>query len=553
MKIRNKIISVVVPLIVIPLIFIAILSTETAKIGITKIAKQLLSYKLEDFYKQVSSQYDILYSTGLIQNKEFVDKAFTQIEEYAKKLKLSETGYIQVFKSDGTILISPVNKGENIKDTQFFKTMLDKKNGWIEYTFNGEPRVGIFLYFAGWDWYLLISENEKKFYSDANKIQLQIIYIGSVTIILVLIVLSLITSSITNPIRSLMLTMKEIIKTHNLKKKAEVIYADEIGELSISFNIMTGALDSAYNQVKNYAYEAIVARDNEKRVRTVFQKYVPKEVVNQMLQIKDKNASLLIGQKQFCSILFSDIRDFTTISESMEADQLVNSLNQYFNGMVKRIVKNNGIVDKFIGDAIMAVFGAPVKTDDDTKNAVESAFEMLEALNEFNEPRKKEGKVIFRIGIGIASGDVIAGNIGSEQKMDYTVIGDPVNTASRLEGLTKVYKVPIIITDVTCSKVKDFYFMRELDLIRPKGKKHPIAIYQPVKYLTDDLENSLKFFNEGLKWYKDKIWEKAIPFFEKAYSINEDGPSIMYIDRCKHYIENPPPEDWDGVYIFKTK
>ena len=183
MKIRNKIIAVVVPLIVIPLIFIAILSTETAKIGITKIAKQLLSFKLEDFYKQVSSQYDILYSTGLIENKEFVDKAFTQISEYANKLKLSETGYIQVFKSDGTIFISPEFKNENISNTDFFKTMVKNKNGWIEYTFNGESRLGIFLYFAGWDWYLLVSENEKKFYADANKIQLQVIYIGSATMI----------------------------------------------------------------------------------------------------------------------------------------------------------------------------------------------------------------------------------------------------------------------------------------------------------------------------------------------------------------------------------
>ena len=339
----------------------------------------------------------------------------------------------------------------------------------------------------------------------------------------------------------------------NLKKKVKVFYADEIGELSVSFNLMTSALDKAYDEVKNYAYKAIVARDNEKRVRTVFQKYVPKEVVEQMLEIKAKNASLLIGKKQVCTILFSDIRDFTTISEQMQPDELVNALNQYFNGMVSRIVKNKGIIDKFIGDAIMAVFGAPVVTEDDAKNAVISAFEMIESLKEFNEPRAKEGKVLFRIGIGISSGEVIAGNIGSEQKMDYTVIGDPVNTASRLEGLTKVYKVPIIISEGTQTEVSSYFYTRELDLIRPKGKKKPIAIYQPLRDISKEMEDALAFYDTGLKFYKERQWDKAIYYFTKAYEINEDGPSLMYIDRCKYYKEMPPPEDWDGVYVFKTK
>ncbi|MCX8059361.1 MAG: Cache 3/Cache 2 fusion domain-containing protein [Spirochaetes bacterium] len=553
MNIQKKILSVTIPLIVFPLLFIAVLSTKTANDGITKVAKEFLSFKLEDMYKNISYQYDILEETNLLNDQEMLKKTYDGIEEYSRTIKLSKTGYIEVISFEGFVVISPRNKGANIKNSELFNKIIKNEFGWIEYKSDNVQRVGMYISFSPWKWYIVISEEAKTFYSETEKIRIQILVVGIITIIFIFLVLSFVISKITFPIKALNGTINDIIETNDLNKKVKVYYNDEIGNLSASFNIMIESLNQAYNAVKNYAYKAIIAKENEKRVRTVFQKYVPKEVVDQMLKIKSTNASILIGNKQICTILFSDIRDFTTISESMKADELVKSLNRYFNFMVDKIIANNGIIDKFIGDAIMAVFGAPIVHENDALNCVKAGFQMIEVLKEFNKQQEELGKVKFKIGVGISTGEVIAGNIGSEQKVDYTVIGDPVNTASRLEGLTKAYKVPILISEYTKVYIEKHFPTRELDLIRPKGKNIPFAIYQPFEKIDSTLEKVIELYKKGLSYYKSRDWDKAINYFAQAYEINEDGPSLIYIDRCKYYKDNPPPSDWDGVYVFHEK
>ena len=558
MSIKAKILATVIPLIIVPLLFISIISTNQAKIGITKVAQQLLAQKLEELSKKVSSQYDMLeqLKTGGIANEdpEMLDAVYKEIQYYCESLfRNSQTAQVEIIKSDGTVLLGTKNVGLNVKDRPYFNHMKNNGSYWFTYTNEGEKRVGVYLLSGSWDWYLLISENEKSFYADAQKIQVFVLIIGALTIGLIIAILLPIISSIIKPTKLLVVTMQDIIKTHNLKEKAKVFYNDEIGTLTATFNVMTDELDTAYQAIKNYAFEAVVARDNEKRIRTIFQKYVPQEIVDQLLQIKEKDASLLIGKKQLCTIFFSDIRDFTSITESLPPEELVGTLNNYFNHMVYIIVQNHGIVDKFIGDAIMGVYGAPVSYGNDAANALKACFEMIRSLKSFNDEMSEKGKINLRIGMGLSSGDVIAGNIGSEQKMDYTVIGDPVNLASRLEGLTKVYKVPVIISEFTYNYVSSIYPARELDLIRVKGKLKPTAIYQPFETMTPEIEQLMEFYGKGLTEYKQKNWKSAIDYFTKAYQLNNDGTSTMYIERCQHFIEEPPEEDWDGVYVFKTK
>ena len=554
MTIKAKILSTVIPLIIIPLLFIAIISTNQAKIGITKVAQQLLSQRLEELAKKVSATYDMLEKSENLNNQELIEDSYKEIQIYCETLfKNSKTAGVEIIDQSGKVILGTINKDKNIKNEEYFLYMKEGKPNWFRYTSNGKNRVGIYLLSGSWNWYLLISEDEKVFFQDAQKIQYLVSIIGVLMIILILAILLPLISSIIRPAKLLVQTMENIIQTHDLKQKAKVFYQDEIGTLTATFNVMTDELSNAYDAIKDYAFQAIIARDNEKRVRTIFQKYVPQEIVDQLLQIKEKNASLLIVKKQFCSIFFSDIRDFTTISESMTPEDLVTALNNYFTHMVKIIINNHGIVDKFIGDAIMGVYGAPVTTENDAANSVKAAFEMLEALKIFNEEMTAKGKINFKIGMGISSGDVIAGNIGSEQKMDYTVIGDPVNLASRLEGLTKVYKVPIIVSEFTYEKISNIFYARELDLIRVKGKLKPTAIYQPFDKLSPEIEKMVDFYQKGLEQYKSRNWDKAIDFFSKAYEINSDGTSSMYIERCQHFIEEPPADDWDGVYVFKTK
>lgn len=553
MTIKAKILSTVIPLIIIPLLFIAIISTNQARVGITKVAQQLLSQKLEELAKKVSATKDILEKSGIV-DQSLINESYKEIQIYCETLFTnSKTAGVEIIDQDGKVILGTFHKGQNVSSEEYFQYMKDGKPNWFRYNTDGKYRVGVYLLSGSWNWFLLISEDEKVFYKDAQKIQYLVSLIGALMIILILAILLPLISSIIRPAKLLVVTMENIIKTHDLKQKAKVFYQDEIGTLTATFNVMTDELDNAYEAIKDYAFAAIVARDNEKRVRTIFQKYVPQQVVDELLQIKEKNASLLIGKKQFCTIFFSDIRDFTTISESLTPEELVTALNNYFNYMVKIIVDNHGIVDKFIGDAIMGVYGAPISAGNDAANGVKACFEMIEALKLFNDEMTSKGKINFKIGMGVSSGDVIAGNIGSEQKMDYTVIGDPVNLASRLEGLTKVYKVPVIISEFTYEKISDIYFARELDLIRVKGKIKPTAIYQPFDKLSAELEKMVDFYLKGLNEYKNRNWDKAIDYFSKAYEINNDGTSSMYIERCRHFKEEPPSDDWDGVYVFKTK
>jgi len=554
MTIKAKILSTVIPLIIIPLLFIAIISTNQAKIGITKVAQQLLSQKLEELAKKVSATRDILESTQQLENTYMIESSNKEIDLYCETLfKNSKTAGVEIIDQEGKVILGTYHKNQNVSNEEYFKHMKEGKANWFRYLSDGKNRVGIYLLSGSWNWFLLVSEDEKVFYQDAQKIRYLVLIIGALMIVLIISILLPLISSIIRPAKLLVTTMENIIQTHDLKQKAKVFYEDEIGTLTATFNVMTDELNTAYDAIKDYAFQAIVARDNEKRVRTIFQKYVPQEIVDQLLQIKEKNASLPIGKKQFCTIFFSDIRDFTTISESMAPEDLVTALNNYFTHMVKIIINNHGIVDKFIGDAIMGVYGAPVSTENDAANSVKACFEMLNALKIFNDEMTAKGKINFKIGMGISSGDVIAGNIGSEQKMDYTVIGDPVNLASRLEGLTKVYKVPVIISEFTYEKVNNIFSARELDLIRVKGKLKPTAIYQPFDKLSSEIEKMVDLYQKGLAEYKNRNWNKAIDYFSKAYEINSDGTSSMYIERCQHFIEEPPSDDWDGVYVFKTK
>ncbi len=347
-------------------------------------------------------------------------------------------------------------------------------------------------------------------------------------------------------------TMKKIITSNDLSKRVRVEYDDEIGYLATWFNRMVGDLELAYNQVKQYAYKSVLAKTSEERIRHIFQKYVPGEVIDEVL--KTKGEQLLIGKKQVATILFSDIRSFTSIAEKMSAEELVTALNTYFNIMVSIIIEHKGIIDKFIGDAIMALFGAPVQYEDDPQQAILTGLSMIEALKTFNKNQVRVGKPVFKIGVGLNTGQVVVGNIGSTQKLEYTCIGDTVNLASRLEGLTKVYGVPIIISEFTLSESRNNIKTRELDAVRVKGKIQPVKIYEPYKDVTNKTDDGYSIFNEAINLYRSRNFNKAIELFNQCNSImGNDIPSSLYIDRCKDLIQHPPSEDWDGVYTAKTK
>jgi len=550
MKIRTKVLMVVLPLLVVPLFLIGLSSYLSARNGITRIAREFLSYKVAEMYKYCRRQEDILVETGLL-SEEYRELAQKSAEEYAQTMSLSETGYFMAFNSRGEIIF-PEKEGESISEYKFFDSIKGKVNGLLTFNYKETTRVGYFIYFEPWDWYILLSERGEIFYQDANNIKKQVAYTMVITLVVAVGLILIFIKKVTDPIRNVVKTMKEIITSSDLSRRVRVEYDDEVGYLASWFNRMVEDLETAYNQIKQYAYRSVLAKTSEERIRHIFQKYVPAEIIDEVL--KSAGSELLVGKKQEATVLFSDIRGFTTISERLSAEELVSSLNTYFNTMVGIIIEHKGIIDKFIGDAIMAIFGAPVLHDDDPYQAVSTGLQMLGALENFNKKQIVMGKPPFRIGIGLNTGEVVVGNIGSTQKLEYTCIGDTVNLASRLEGLTKIYGVPIIISEYTYQYIDNDIKVRDIDSVRVKGKLKPVRIYEPYYDLPDNIEEGYQMFNQAITLYRNRKFEEALNLLNKCKTIlKNDTPCNLYIERCHQLMENPPGEEWDGVFTATSK
>jgi len=284
-------------------------------------------------------------------------------------------------------------------------------------------------------------------------------------------------------------------------------------------------------------------------------RYVTKQVVDLILE--NPETIVLDGEEREATILFSDIRGFTSFSEKMKPKEIVQMLREYFTLMVGAVFKFQGTVDKFIGDAIMSIFGAPTPQPNHAELAIQAALEMQRLLKIFNTDRIQKGQKPISIGVGINTGDVVVGNIGSEERLEYTAVGDAVNLASRLEGTNKEYGTHIIISEFTYHHVGNIIVERELDEVRVKGKYKPVKIYEVMGKagkISERTEKLCDLFAQGLACYRKREWDQAIRQFQHALQIvPSDVPSRLYIDRCTMYKQNSPPDDWDGVSELDTK
>lgn len=292
----------------------------------------------------------------------------------------------------------------------------------------------------------------------------------------------------------------------------------------------------------------------EQRSRRAFSRFVPEEIIDDLVNRVDSE-KVSVGEKRAVAIMFSDIRSFTSISEKNKPEVIVAFLNRYFTIMVDIIKKHGGTIDKFIGDAIMALFGTPVSYEDNAKRAVAAGYEMREALA--NIPLEDlvmpEG-MSFNIGIGIHYGDVIVGSIGSKDKTDYSVIGDSVNLASRLEGLTKTYGCQLLVSEGVKEDIGEGEFVfRHLDNVKVKGKKIAVPIYAIDRSQDEFPATYRDAYSKGMGLYTQGIFNLAKEYFEKALTyVEHDKAAELMLSRCKEFIENPP-ENWDGAIAFNTK
>ena len=307
----------------------------------------------------------------------------------------------------------------------------------------------------------------------------------------------------------------------------------------------------------SFALVVVYYRTEEKGrkwITSIFGKYVSPVVIDNL--IKNPDMINLGGEKRNITIFFSDIRGFTTISEKLKPEELVHLLNEYLTEMTTIITDDEGLVDKYMGDAIMSFWGAPLEQPNHAEMACSSSLKMMKKLKELQNKWKKEGIPSFDIGIGLNSGEAIVGNMGSSNRFDYTAMGDSVNLASRMEGLNKIYGTNIIITENTQKVVKDKFETRKLDVVQVKGKKKPVYIYELIfekDKLSKKHRDFVKLYEESLELYFKKKWKAAIKSFQAALKFKDDAASQVLIDRCKGFLKNPPPKEWDGVWEMKTK
>jgi len=296
--------------------------------------------------------------------------------------------------------------------------------------------------------------------------------------------------------------------------------------------------------------------ESQKRfIKSAFSYYLSPSVIDEI--IEEPESLKLGGEDREITIFFSDVRSFSTISEKFSPQELVVRLNEYFTEMTDIILGYGGTVDKFIGDAIMAFYGAPIIMRDHPLKAVLAAVDMKKRLRELQEKWRKAGMEEFHARIGIHSGKATVGNMGSRSRMDYTIMGDAVNLASRLEGANKYYGTSAMLSGSTYEGAREHIDVRHLDVIRVVGKTEPVSIYELLGKrgaLPDKIYAMLEKYDRGREHFINRDWKEARQLFRQGIKVvPDDGPCLKYIERCEGYIKNPPKKSWDGVYVLKGK
>jgi adenylate cyclase len=347
---------------------------------------------------------------------------------------------------------------------------------------------------------------------------------------IIIVISSLFSNSIAKPMQRL---SEEMAKVRNFQLDADVVIPTTLIEIINIHDAFEGMRTGLRN----------------------FKRYVPSELVAQL--INEDIEAKIGGEKRELSVFFSDIANFTSISEKISPEELVQQLRLYFESVSKTILDNKGTIDKYIGDSVMAFWGAPVQSANHAEMACRSAVNIQTILHTIFRKWINTGKEPFYTRIGIHTGEVIVGNMGYEERLNYTVLGDSVNLASRLEGVNKMYGTRIIVSQGTWEQCGGLFEFRQLDKISVKGRQGGIMIYELYSE-KDEIEKPLRklftYYEKGLEYYFNRDFSQALKYFEAVLKYRTtDGPSKVLRERCLRYKLAPPPADWDGTFVLNEK
>jgi class 3 adenylate cyclase/HAMP domain-containing protein len=545
-KVATKLLLLFLPLLVVPLMIVALSSSLSARNGITNVAVTLLEVKTKDLLRFATTQQRLLEENDLADSPEFRETARAAIESYATELLTDDGEQIIALDESGEVVVNTSEKELSSQAVSELRHLAgDQSQTWLSFSLANERRVGLKAELAALGWTFFLTDLRDAFYEPVDRIYFRSGLTLVIAVAISVAVLLYFVSYLTRPLKQVVAGMRNIVDSGDLSERVPVRYRDETGELGNAFNMMTSALERAYTEIKNYALRTAVAQRREAKIRNVFQKYVPKEVIETFFTAPE---SMLHGEERSLAILFSDIRSFTTLAEGLSSATLVESLNRYFETMVDVVMSHRGVVDKYIGDAIMAFFGAPAPDENAAQHAVAAALAMSDQLREFNKWQAERERPEFRIGIGINFGPVTIGNIGSERKMDYTVIGDMVNLASRIEGLTKFYGESPIISESVFRYVRGTYPCRMIDRVSVKGRKSGTGLYAVYRELTPGRKEAWKLHHSALQYYYNREFDHALQLFEQVGELlPNDRVSSIFAARSRELAQSPPDSEWRGI------
>jgi len=374
---------------------------------------------------------------------------------------------------------------------------------------------------------------EMKFVS---KLRITFLIVGGIILAIAIGFSFLLSRGITRPVKKLALAAKDI-GAGKLDTKVDIHTGDELEKLGDAFNGMVKGLKE---------------RDF---IKSTFERYVSTTVAAEI--IKNPDMLRLGGERKELTIFFTDIGNFTNLSEMLSPEEVVKHLNEYFEGMSNAILEYQGTINKFEGDAILAFWGAPIAQEKHALLTCQAALKCREFLSKLDEKWVAGGLPSRTYRFGINTGEVVVGNIGSSSRFEYTIIGDDVNLASRLEGANKHYGTEIMISETTYSLVKDTLIAREMDIIQVVGKTKPIKVYELVtekEKIDENKTRIIEYFEAGIRDYRSRQWEDAITGFERVLQLSpDDKPAKVYIQRCREYQQVAPAKEWNGVYALSTK
>ena len=369
-----------------------------------------------------------------------------------------------------------------------------------------------------------------------SKLRITLFVVGGIIFLIAVGFSFLLSKGITRPVNKLALAAKNI----------------GAGKFDTKVNIRTGDELEALGNAFNGMVDGLKERDF---IKSTFERYVSPTVATEI--INNPDMLNLGGERKTLTILFADIGDFTHLSETLQPEEVVIRLNEYFHGMNDAIMEYNGTIDKFQGDSVIAFWGAPIAQENHALLACQAAIKCRRFLNKLEEEWVAWGLPPRTYRFGINTGEVVVGNIGSTTRFEYTVIGDDVNLASRLEGANKNYGTQIMISEATYSLIKDALIAREIDIIRVVGKAEPIRVYELVEEkekVNEERARVIKHFESGIHAYRNRQWKDAISRFEHVLQLSpDDKPAKVYIQRCREYQLTAPAKDWNGVYTLSTK